>query len=214
MKLDELLNEGQEPSTVTDAEVLALQPGDKIQITNRRGRARKPRWNELDVKVDDNGKPRKREWLVKGSNSSITIGAGSAADYDYTVVAIRKKGEKTPAETKANAKTAKPEDDGEKMYFGISSWDDPYNRGGDEPFILGPFESSKDARAGVKRKLENGQPRGLRDWSSGPVKIVDSVDKLKAALTKLKLRVPKALEDGEIYPGEVSLWRPSKLSGN
>lgn len=213
-EIDELF-EGQlqeEASTVTDAQVLALQPGDKIQITNRRGRARKPWWTELDVKVDDNGKPRKREWLATNSRSSITIGAGSAADYDFEVVGIKRKGEKTPAKADAKAAKAKPEDDGEKMYFGIGCWQDPYNRGGDEWFIIGPYETSKEARAGVNRKHENGQPRGIRDWSSGPVKVVDSVAKLKTALTKLKLQIPKAIETGEdIYPGEVALWRPNEL---
>lgn len=98
----------------------------------------------------------------------------------------------------------------EKIYFGFSYWGCPYRRQDDEHFIIGPFETSAEARKAVKRKLENGQPNTMRDWVSGPVKIFDTVEKLKKGLDKAKLNVPRDIEANEFYIGETCLWRPTQ----
>jgi len=98
-----------------------------------------------------------------------------------------------------------------KMYFGFSSWDDPYGRGAPEWFIIGPYSTMAKAKAAVKQKLERGQPNNYRDWASGNPKVVQGVEKLRKLLDKEKLNMPKTIENGDLYPDEeVLLWRPSK----
>lgn len=98
----------------------------------------------------------------------------------------------------------------EKIYFGFSSWGCPYRRQPDEHFIIGPFETSAEARKAVKRKLEQGQPRTMVDWVSGSVKIFDSVEKLKKGLDKAKLNVPRSIEENDFCIGDTVLWRPTQ----
>ena len=44
----------------------------------------------------------------------------------------------------------------EKEYFGISCWINPYRATNKEFFLVGPYESSSEARAAVNRRLTNG----------------------------------------------------------
>lgn len=97
----------------------------------------------------------------------------------------------------------------DRMFFGFSAWCDPYGRGRPEWFIVGPYETSAEARKAVKSRLERGQPQNYRDWASGNVKVIEGVDKLRKALDKEKLNMPKRIEEDDIYLGDPALWRPS-----
>ena len=101
----------------------------------------------------------------------------------------------------------------EKEYFGISCWINPYSATNKEFFLVGPYESSSEARAAVNRRLTNGQPRGFTNWAKGTVKVVDTRAKAIAALAKLKLKSPTALTntDSDVYIGNPSMWRISAL---
>jgi hypothetical protein len=90
---------------------------------------------------------------------------------------------KAPA-PKAKAEEPTTPEDG---YFLLASWADPYRRGNDEWFWSGPFFTKKEAQDLFKRKMKNGQPKTMRDWSEGSSKVIRGVDKFVEAAKKVDL---------------------------
>lgn len=94
----------------------------------------------------------------------------------------------------------------EKEFFGISYWGNPYRKGA-EWFVVGPYSTSKEARAAVSRRLQKGQPAGFTDWVSGPVKVTSDLNKLKTFIAKKGYRVPASIESGDFFVGDPMMWR-------
>lgn len=90
-------------------------------------------------------------------------------------------GAKAPAVKKDEA----PEDldDG---YFLLGCWADPYGKL-DEYFWSGVYYTKKAAAAVGKSKMERGQPKTMRDWADGPIRVIRGKDKFLAAAKKVGL---------------------------
>lgn len=102
----------------------------------------------------------------------------------------------------------KKEEPTDREFWGMGAWGNPYRAGDEEVFVCGPYETRAEAKKAVDYRHKNGQPRSFRDWSSGSVKVFDSLEKVNAALKKMKRKEIKAVDADFGNPG---LFRPSEI---